>query len=156
MVAGVTVEHVRHVVVDIWSTILGLDAAPVPEALMTKPSVTGIVHISGEADGSVSLECPRGLAERVTALMFGLDPDELAPGDVEDALGELTNMTGGGVKSLLTGPNQLSLPTVVEGTGYQLNVPGSVPVRDVWFACDGEPLVVRIYERATADARVHA
>ena len=156
MVAQVNDADVQQVVIDIWSSILGLDAVPTPEGVMTKPSVTGIVHISGEADGSVSLECPRGLAERVAALMFGLQPQELGPGEVEDALGELTNMTGGGVKSLLPGQNQLSLPTVVEGTGYQLNVPGSVPLRDVWFACDGEPLVVRIYERATADARVPA
>jgi chemotaxis protein CheX len=156
VVAAVNDDAVQQVVIDIWSSILALDVVPAQESAMAKPSVTGIVHISGESDGSVSLECPMGLAQRAAALMFGMEPDELGAGEVEDALGELTNMTGGGVKSLLPGQNQLSLPTVVEGTGYHLNVPGSVPVRDVWFTCDGEPLVVRIYERATAGARVPA
>jgi len=152
VVAAVNNEDVEQVVVDIWASILGLEVVTAPEVEMTRPSVTGVVHISGESDGSVSLECPKGLAEQAAALMFGMSVDELGAGEMEDALGELTNMTGGGIKSLLPGQNQLSLPTVVEGTGYHLNVPGAVPVRAVWFACEGEPIVVRVYERAPVGA----
>lgn len=152
MVAIVNSEDVEHVVAQIWGSILGLQVARARSVDMPRPSVTGIVHISGESDGSVSLECPKRLAERAAALMFGTEVDELAPGEVEDALGELTNMAGGGIKSFLPGRNQLSLPTVVEGIGYHLNVPGAVPVRNVWFACAGAPIVVRVYERAAVGA----
>lgn len=152
MVATIDSAAVTGIVTDIWSSILGLDIVVAGPAELAPPTVTGLVHISGDSEGSVSLECPKDLAREVAALMFGTDADALAPGEMEDALGELTNMTGGGVKSLLAGQNQLSLPTVIEGTGYHLNVPGAVAVLAVWFACGASPVVVRVYERATVAA----
>ena len=154
MVASIDSAAVRGIVTDIWSSILGLEIAAAGPAALDPPTVTGLVHISGDAEGSVSLECPTVLARAAAALMFGTEVDDLAAGEMEDALGELTNMTGGGVKSLLLGQSQLSLPTVIEGAGYHLNVPGAVPVLAVWFACDGSPVVVRVYERATVAAAV--
>lgn len=151
MHAHLTDDGIEQVVADIWTSILGLDVTPgsAPEA-NGDPSVTGVIHITGESDGTVSLECPSVLARRATALMFGMDEADLTSAEVEDALGELTNMTGGGIKALLPGPCQLSLPTVVEGTSYHINLPGAVAVRDVWFDCDGSQIAVRVFERAAA------
>ncbi|QCC78154.1 chemotaxis protein CheX [Nocardioides daphniae] len=49
--------------------------------------------------------------------MLGMDPDadEPSEADVVDAVGELVNMVGGNVKSLVPGPSQLSLPLVATG-----------------------------------------
>ena len=152
MVATIDSAAVRGIVTDIWSSILGLEIVEAGPSELVPPTVTGLVHISGDAEGSVSLECPGDLARTAAALMFGTEVDDLAPGEMEDAFGELANMTGGGVKSLLAGQNQLSLPTVIEGSGYHLNVPGAVPVLAVWFACGGTPVVVRVYERASVAA----
>ena len=44
--------------------------------------------------------------------MFGVDPESISVEQVEDALGELANMTGGNFKSLVPGPSVLSLPRV--------------------------------------------
>ena len=39
-------------------------------------------------------------------------------------------MTGGGIKALLPGPSQLSIPTVVGGGEYQVSVPGTAEVAE--------------------------
>ena len=57
--------------------------------------------------------------------MFGSAPDVVTDAEVVDALGELTNMIGGNVKSLLPAPSQLSLPMVSDSV-WPTTVPGSV------------------------------
>ena len=67
---------------------------------------------------------------------------------VQDAMGELTNMTGGNVKALLPEGCRLSLPTVVEGSAYTARVPGSELVTSVGFKCQGSPVVVRLLKKS--------
>jgi chemotaxis protein CheX len=135
---------------DVWSSILGLEAVPAGTAPSTdeERTLTGCVHITGGPwEGTVSLECPTALASAAAAAMFGMEPDELSREEIDDALGELANMTGGGVKALVPGPSTLSLPTVVEGLSYTVTVPGSDLVREVALACEGAHFVVRVYQR---------
>jgi chemotaxis protein CheX len=40
-------------------------------------------------------------------------------------LGEIANLVGGNIKSLLPGTNLLSLPTVVDGKQLQAKLPGT-------------------------------
>ena len=106
------------------------------------------MHITGGPwEGTVSVECPAPLAAAAAAAMFGVAADDLGPEEIDDALGELANMTGGGLKALVPGSSTLSLPTVVEGVSYTVSVPGSSLVREVPLACDGMPFVVRVHER---------
>jgi CheY-specific phosphatase CheX len=56
---------------------------------------------------------------------------------MQDALGEITNMTGGNIKALLPGACHLSLPAVVEGTSYTIRVPSTRIVTRVPFECEG-------------------
>jgi len=74
--------------------------------------LAGCVHISGEWEGAVTLDCPSELAKKVASIMFSLTEDELSSDLIQDALGELTNMTRGNLKSLLPEPCYLSLPAV--------------------------------------------
>ena len=73
---------------------------------------------------------------------------ELTTADLHDALGELTNMTGGNLKALLPEPCTLGLPVVVEGVDYRFRLPGSAPVRRSAFRVGDEPIVVTVLERA--------
>lgn len=144
-------RDVVRMVRDVWGATLGLVVEPAGETAVIGPSVTAVTHISGAVDALLSLECSRDLGERAAALMLGLDRQvELRPGDVEDALGELMNMAAGGLKSLLAADTALSLPTVVAGTRYRLDVPGTTPAREVWLSCGGSPMIVRVHERARA------
>lgn len=147
-------DDIRALAGDIWSSILGLELEPggPPEGAATEASFTGVVHVQGEWHGSVTVQCPESLAKQVASIMFDLDEADLGRDDVDDALGEITNMTGGSVKALVPGHSELSLPTVVEGNDYTLKVPGTEPIREVWMACSGTPLVVRVLERTEAGA----
>ena len=115
-------------------------------------TVTGCVQITGAWEGAVTVHCSAELARRLTAAMFMVDPADTTPEEVTDALGELANMVGGNVKALLPEPCRLSLPAVADGMDYRLSVPGARPLTAVTWTCEGEPMMVRLLERQTADA----
>jgi chemotaxis protein CheX len=144
-------EDVALLVRDVWSSIVGIDVHEAPPGSLgvAERSLTGFVHIEGEWRGTVTVEVTADLASEAAAAMFGLEPDELGGEEVDDSLGELANMIGGGVKSLLPGSHRLSLPTVVGGLDYEVNVPGAHPVRQLWFMDEqGRPVTVTVLESA--------
>jgi chemotaxis protein CheX len=116
-------------VMSVLSSLVGLTVVPVSaelhDAHVDTDVVTGIVTISGDADAVVVLRCDRALAVQVSAGMFAMPPDELADSDVVDALGEVTNVTGGTIKALLDGTCRLGLPVVTVGRDQQIDVPGA-------------------------------
>ncbi len=119
----------------------GQDAVP-------EHTFAGVVQIAGAWDGAVAVQCSRPLATRAAQRMFGLDASAVSGADLQDALGELTNMTGGNIKALLPEPCTLGLPVVVEGADYRLRLPGSSAVHRAYYRADGEMLIVTVLERA--------
>lgn len=145
----------------VWASLVELPLIPrqpgQPGAGPSKPGAgsrtfTGCVQITGAWEGAVTVHCSEGLARLLTAAMFMVDPEDTTPEEVGDALGELANMVGGNVKALLPEPCRISLPAVADGMDYRLSVPGARPVSAVTWTCNGEPLMVRLLERSTADS----
>lgn len=152
-------EDVALLVHDVWSSVLGMEVHEAPSGCLgvAERSLTGFVHIQGDWKGTVTVEVPADLAAEAASAMFGLDVEELGGEEIDDALGELANMIGGGIKSMLPGSCQLSLPTVVGGLDYELNVPGCHPTRQLWFVDgQGRSVAVTVLEAAAADADVDA
>lgn len=111
-----SLTDVEMVVTEVWSSFLGAEEP----LLMGPPAELAVgwsaaVTVSGEWHGMISIELPTEVAEQVTRRMLCLDEDGLPDEDVADAVGELVNMIGGGVKSLMPGPSALSLPVVAAG-----------------------------------------
>jgi CheY-specific phosphatase CheX len=134
---------------DIWKSILDLDVKKTAEEycpLGEEDILAGCVHISGEWEGAVTLDCPMELAQKVASIMFNMADDEVTPDLVQDALGELTNMTGGNIKSLLPEPCYLSLPAVTQ-TKHGLRNPGSELVTSVTFQCWGYKFKVSVLKK---------
>ena len=144
-------EAIVNITQNIWESILGLevqrarDVAQLTQATREK-SLTGCVQLAGAWEGSVFLYCTATLAGEVAATMFGSSPGTLRNGDVEDALGELTNMVAGNLKIVLPRPCQLSLPAVVEGIDYRVIVPGTKIAGQVLFESNSQPLLVTVLE----------
>ena len=115
---------------EVWSSFLSLDLVPVDAstAALDGPRLTGVVSISGGWQGTVVLECALPHAVAAAEAMFAAEPGSLSGDEVSDALGELTNMVGGNIKSLLPAPSALSIPSVAEGESYTVRVPGAVLV----------------------------
>lgn len=109
-------------------------------------TLAGCVQIMGSWQGTVALLCPMPLARKASAIMFGVEEETAGTEEIQDALGELANMTGGNIKSLLPEPCYLSLPAVAV-TDYGLRIPGSELVTEVTFQCQGYQFVVSLLKR---------
>jgi len=146
----VTAEHMTEIAQEVWESFLSLTLLPHPlgaEApALTGPTMTGCVHVSGEWQGSVFLECTAELAAAAAEAMFAADPGTLSPDEVSDALGELTNMIGGNIKSLLPAPSRLSVPSVAQGEGYTVRIPGASLVDRVVLVCAPGPLLISVWK----------
>jgi chemotaxis protein CheX len=115
---SITVEpaitDVQMVIEEVWTSFLGSEeplVVGIPGDVETGWSAA--VTVTGEWEGMVSVELPTATAEEVCRRMLGVD--ETQDEDVADAVGELVNMIGGNVKSLMPGPSTLSLPVVAAG-----------------------------------------
>ena len=86
---------------------------------------TCAVFFTGEWSGAVLVECPLAMAFEFTARLMQIRKPEQFDSDVYDALGELANMIGGNLKSVLPRGVNLSMPSVVEGPQYSLRVCGA-------------------------------
>jgi len=153
-------DHVlRETVRNIWTVILELDVHELEDSdaalhkLNSERTLTACVQLNGAWDGSVLLYCTAKLARNAAAVMFGMEPAGMSDEDIEDALGELANMTGGNMKALLPQPCELSLPAVVEGIDYRFVVPGSRVLSHVLLGCRGEPFLVTLLEKEGREER---
>jgi chemotaxis protein CheX len=141
-------EEIRQVAGTVWSSVLGVELVPAARIPPTPERVvSGSVQFTGAWEGAVTIECSAEFARQAAATMFGVDPAAASLADTQDAIGELANMTGGNVKSLLPEPCRLSLPTVVEGADITTRIPGGAVVTSVAFDCQGSPLIVRLLKK---------
>jgi chemotaxis protein CheX len=141
--------EIEDIVTMIWSTLMEQEIKPGEGGPVEDSTVTGIVNIDGAWQGAVLVQCPYLLASQVTATLLR---SETKPSLEElcDALGELTNMVAGNVKSLLPQPSSISLPTVALGSQYEISVVGTRTVAAVSFSCDSQPLLVSVVQRPGA------
>ncbi|MEV7431644.1 chemotaxis protein CheX [Nocardioides sp. NPDC092400] len=105
-------------VTDMWASFVGspellLPAGP-PADDVALWSAT--VTVTGEWRGMVSVDLAEAAVLGVTRGMLGFGEDEEPDAaSCTDAVGELVNVVGGNVKSLMPGPSSLSLPVVSRG-----------------------------------------
>ena len=100
----------------VWSSYLDLDGmSPLIPVPAEKPShdVSASVSMTGAWRGHVLVRCSETASRAAAAALLGVEVEDVTPEDVTDALGELANIIGGNVKSLLPEPCALSLPHVL-------------------------------------------
>ncbi len=139
-----SLTDVEMVAAEVWSSFLG-DEEPLligPPAELTV-GWSAAVSVSGEWQGMISVELSAEMADQVTRRMLCLDDGPLPDEDVADAVGELVNMIGGGVKSLMPGPSALSLPVVAAGRVARPSDVTEVCRFDAQWA--GSPLVISVH-----------
>ncbi|MFI5911166.1 chemotaxis protein CheX [Dactylosporangium sp. NPDC051541] len=147
-----TEDDLKVIAEQVWSSYLDLDgASPLVALPHEKPvaDVTASVSVTGAWRGHVLVSCSEAAAKHVAAALLGIEFEEVAEEDVADALGELANIIGGNVKSLLPEPCALSLPHVhVDGAnGRYPSVTEVCHLGGTWMA---ESVTVTVLE-STAD-----
>jgi len=133
----------------IWKSILSLDVKPIQNGSVESEknyALAGCVQITGAWNGTVTMHYPMPLAKKVASIMFDLNGEPVENELIQDALGELTNMTGGNIKSLLPEPCFLSLPAVAV-TDSAMRVPGSELVSKITFEGNGENFQVSLLKK---------
>lgn len=144
-------RYITELSAAVWEQTLGLSLDPAS----TDPgshgrTVEGHVHISGRWNGTLVFQCSLGAARQAAHVMFGSGEHD-STRDVQDAVGELTNMIGGNLKALMSDDGCfLSLPTVIEGSDYSVRVSGARVISRQVFTSDHEPVVVTLLEPARA------
>lgn len=137
---------VQMVLEEVWGTFLGTDEPLLPGSVDTlQTGWSAAVTVTGAWDGMISIELPVRTAEDVTRRMLALPAEPTSPPDedVADAVGELVNMIGGNVKSLMPGPSTLSLPVVAAGRVARSSE--SVEVCHLEASWAGRPLLVSVH-----------
>jgi chemotaxis protein CheX len=109
---------------EIFSSMLMMEIAESDEEEIGTASLTdsisGIIGLAGTYKGVLAIHLPHAVAMAITSSFLGMDVAEINS-DVEDAVGELANMLGGNVKSILSEKGRdinLSLPTTISGKDY--------------------------------------
>jgi chemotaxis protein CheX len=131
MVTEVSQSTVVEIVESIFATMMEIEVFVSGSPLcLAGDRMTATVYLEGEWNGAVSLECNRVQACQFAGRFLSTDAPDAVDDDVRDALGELVNMIGGNIKSVMTKDIRLSMPSVIDGHDYELRICGS-QTRDV-------------------------
>ena len=140
----------RHLV-DVFDTMLAMPAALAPKAGLPHfdERVTGSVGFAGDAvTGAVYLHLSAAFANRVAAAMLGLPPEEtIGENDVNDVVGEATNMLTGGLKSWLCDAGAgcaVSTPAIIRGA-FSVEAMPDVAREFLVFESGTERVIVEIH-----------
>jgi chemotaxis protein CheX len=146
---------IRHLA-EVFSTMLTLPAVPLAEASSDHPQerVSGAVSFVGETvTGSVYLHLPAAFAAHIAGTMLGMAAEEV-PGDAEinDVIGEVTNMLAGGLKSWLCDTGAacaLTTPAIIRGTSFQIMASEGVTQIQFGFASGAHRGAVEVHIKFT-------
>lgn len=106
---------------EIFETMIFIDIeeSTEPEQKVEGDALLGSITFKGDIEGCLTICCNVTCARIIAANMIGMDPsEEISEEEVCDAIGEVTNMVMGSVKSRIqdnTGELMVSIPTVVLG-----------------------------------------
>jgi chemotaxis protein CheX len=127
-------------------TPLDGSVGPAPHNL-TNPQVVGTVGFIGSSNGLIYLYMEVPFATQCARNMLGMDAAEIAEAGeeaVNDAIGELTNMTVGTFKNQLADrgfPCKLTIPSILRGSSFQIDAISSATRRTYHFTIGGQSLI---------------
>jgi chemotaxis protein CheX len=146
-----TTEDLEQIAEQVWSSYLDPDGDK-PLVLMPPEhpanDIAAMVGLSGAWQGRVVICGSTPMARAATAALLGIGDDEVSSSDILDALGELANIIGGNIKSMLPEPSLLTLPSVhiaAEG-GIAVVRGGADEVCRIEATWIGEPVSLSVLE----------
>ncbi len=109
-------------------------------------SISGIIGLAGEVKGMLAIHLPDKAAQAITTAFLGMDVEEIDE-DVCDAIGELANMLGGSIKTILDPGGskvQLSMPSSVHGEEYAVDCLADAESVTVPFTFNDQTFLVEL------------
>jgi len=111
------------------------------------PHVVSTVGFIGSINGLIYLYMDVPLAAQCAGTMLGMSDAEITEAGeeaVNDAIGELTNMTVGTFKNQLSDkgfPCKLTIPSIMRGSNFQVEAISTAIRRTYKFMIAGQPLI---------------
>lgn len=109
--------------------------------------ISGIIGLSGASEGTVAITFYWDLARRLIAKMMRVPEEKINAEYIHDGAGELINMISGSTKKQFKGTPfhfDLSLPTVVVGSGHQLGHPDGSSIAVLIFDVGDHSFVLQV------------
>src|SRR5258706_902985 len=131
---------------DVFELMVGCQLTGPTSAEVIPPDITAMVGLTGGLCGVLSVCCDEKTAVLMTSKMLGVPLDKIGP-EVSDALGEVCNMVAGNFKNKIPGLGdgcQLSPPTVITGSEYDLHFPAGSLGLDVRLLFEGMPIAISL------------
>jgi chemotaxis protein CheX len=143
--------HFNRAVCEVFTTMLRyqLETASAEGWRMDgRPHLAGCIGFFGKLNGVVYIYTAEPFARHIASRLLGMreseiDSDEL----VNDAIGELTNMVVGPVKSRLTDHGAqcvLTIPSIVRGTNFTIETSSETDRRRFGFRCNEGELFAEV------------
>jgi CheY-specific phosphatase CheX len=146
-------DCIQETVPNVVETMLGFSASanPNPPAATDHDHdhVSGTIGIGGDTvTGAIYIHLAEPLARAVVNAMLGSPADQpVADNDLNDVVGEFTNMVAGGFKSALCNvdrPCAMSTPSIIRGA-FGIEVPTDLKAEKFHFLCQGHDLTVEVH-----------
>lgn len=109
--------------------------------------ISGIIGLSGTSEGTVAVTLYWDLARKIIANMMQVQENQINAEYIHDGIGELINVISGSTKKQFKGTPfhfDLSLPTVVVGSGHQLGHPDNSSIAVLIFDVGDMAFVLQI------------
>ena len=144
-------EFMNRHLMDVFETMLSMKAVAAADTGVPHfdERVTGCVAFAGEhINGAVYLHLGTPFAGQVAAAMLGLAPEDLGEAEVNDVVGEVTNMLTGGLKSWLCDSGAecaVSTPAIIRGSSFSIEPVPNVEREWLIFNCGENRIVIEIH-----------
>jgi len=125
--------------VETFKTMLNLDLSTGTPTLKKDAQhsydISGVIGLSGEAQGIISISFPKVLALKIVSTLLGEEIKIVGP-ELIDGIGEIANIIAGNTKQYLTQFKlSISLPNVVIGSGHRIEVQSGVQTIIIPLKC---------------------
>ncbi len=136
---------------DVFDTMLSMDievSSAVTRASLEGIKLVGSVSFVGDAMGSVYVQVSNAFAHNITAAMLGIDAEEIEGEDeINDVVGELSNMIGGNLKSRFCDFGltcELSTPSIITGSDFKIETIDMARHERFAFNCRQDTIFVEV------------
>jgi flagellar motor switch protein FliN/FliY len=120
-------EKVPESVTNVFNTMLSMDVLishSVAQSELEGMRTVGAVSFAGDAMGLINIHVTSLFAQQMAAVMLDMDANDVdMEADVNDVIGELSNIVGGNLKSIFSDVGlqcELSTPSITRGTGFKI------------------------------------
>lgn len=154
---------IREATLNVFSMMLGLDFQPGESYVEEDPpgpseGVLALIGLAGTWAGSGTFSCSAEMARKLSSALLMTEYESIND-EVLDAIGEVTNMVLGNVKTSLEeklGPMGLSIPTVVYGRNFTARSMAKNSWTVVPFVLEGDKVLVHLCLAPSREATRHA